>query len=69
MTYLKEPKMINAKKPHITPLRGGGWICRSANLGGTAWSPTGAYRAWVWNMLHNSDERRLREYGFLPPNV
>lgn len=53
----------NAQKPRIQRLMRGGWLCEGANLGGTAWTPAGAYRAWLWNMLHNGDPSRLEEYG------
>lgn len=53
----------NAKKPRITKLPRGGWLCEGGNLGGTSRTPVGAYRAWLWNMVHNADARRLSEYG------
>lgn len=53
----------NAQKPRIRRLMRGGWLCEGANLGGTAWTPAGAYRAWLWNMLNNGEPHRLAEYG------
>ena len=53
----------NAQKPHIRRLMSGGWLCDGANLGGTAWTPAGAYRAWLWNMVHNGEPHQLAEYG------
>lgn len=53
----------NAQKPRIRRLMRGGWLCEGGNLGGTAWTPAGAYRAWLWNMLHHGEAQRLAEYG------
>lgn len=53
----------NAQKPRIRRLTRGGWLCEGANLGGTAWTPAGAYRAWLWNMLHHGEPHLLSEYG------
>lgn len=53
----------NVQKPRIRRLLRGGWLCEGGNLGGIAWTPTGAYRAWLWNMLHHGEPHRLAEYG------
>lgn len=53
----------NAQKPRIRRLLRGGWLCDGGNLGGTGWTPAKAYRAWLWNMVHNASERRLIEFG------
>lgn len=54
----------NAQKPRIRRMTfSNGWLCEGGNLGGTALTPAGAYRAWLWNMLHNAEPRRLAEYG------
>jgi len=56
-----------AEKPRIRRLMNGGWLCEGGNLGGTGWKPAGAYRVWLWNMVHNGSEEKLREFGVLPP--
>lgn len=63
MTDTLKPNTAIAK-PHIKKLRQGGWLCEGGNLGGSGWTPTRAYRAWLWNMLHHACERQLIKFGF-----
>lgn len=53
------------EKPRIRPWGAGFWLCEGGNRGGTGVTPAGAYRAWVWIMVHSRDAKSLRRFGIL----